>query len=74
MSVTSQIVTGGAGIGAAIVEQLVAAGATAYVWDLEAGVDITERASVEHLALSSMRARFLIKGAAAMCSSASHHG
>jgi 2-hydroxycyclohexanecarboxyl-CoA dehydrogenase len=58
------VVTGGAGgIGAAVVEQLVAAGATAYVWDLETGVDITDRASVEAAARVAGDVDILVNGA-----------
>ncbi|HEX2382433.1 MAG TPA: SDR family oxidoreductase [Acidimicrobiales bacterium] len=58
------VVTGGAGgIGAAVVEQLVAAGATAYVWDLETGVDITDRASVEAAARAAGDVDILVNGA-----------
>jgi 2-hydroxycyclohexanecarboxyl-CoA dehydrogenase len=58
------VVTGGAGgIGAAVVEQLVAAGATTYVWDLETGVDITDRASVEAAARAAGDVDILVNGA-----------
>jgi 2-hydroxycyclohexanecarboxyl-CoA dehydrogenase len=43
------VVTGGAGgIGAAIVADLATRGAEVVIWDLDQGVDITDRASVEH--------------------------
>lgn len=45
------VVTGGAGgIGAAIVADLASRGAEVVIWDLDQGVDITDRASVEHAA------------------------
>ncbi len=58
------VVTGGAGgIGAAIVAELRDGGADVAVWDLDAGVDITDRPSVERAMDEAGAVDVLVNGA-----------